>query len=40
MISFVFDDSIGTLLGFNEILLWEEYNLSDNQVDIFNFNNL
>ena len=37
MISFVFDDSIGDLLGFNNILLWEKYNSSDNQVDIFNF---
>ena len=36
MISFVFDDCIGDLLGFNKILLWGKYNLSDNQVDIFN----
>ena len=40
MISFVFDDSIGTLLGFNEILLWGKYNLSDNQVDILSFENI
>ena len=40
MISFVFDDSIGTLLGFNEILLWGKYNLSDNQVDILWFDNI
>ena len=40
MISFVFDDSIGTLLGFNEILLWGKYNLSDNQVDILSFDNI
>ena len=33
-ISFVFDDSIGSLLGFNEILVWGKYNLSDNSVDI------
>ena len=40
MISFVFDDSIGTLLGFNEILLWGKYNLSDNPVDIFSFDDI
>ena len=40
MISFVFDDSIGTLLGFNEILLWGKYNLSDNPVDILSFDNI
>ena len=40
LISFVFDDSIGTLLGFNEILLWGKYNLSDNQVDILSFDNI
>ena len=39
MISFAFDDSIGTLLGFNDILLWGKYNLSDNQVDILNSTN-
>ena len=39
MISFVFDDSIGNLLGFNEILLWGKYNLSDNPVDISSFDN-
>ena len=38
-ISFVFDDSIGTLLGFNEILVWGKYNLSDNPVDILSFGN-
>ena len=27
IIGFVFDDSIGSLLGFNETILWEEYNL-------------
>ena len=39
-ISFVFDDKIGNLLGFNEILLWGIYNLSDNPVDILSFDNL
>ena len=39
-ISFVFDDSIGTLLGFNEILLWGKYNLSGNPVDILSFDNI
>ena len=40
MISFVFDDSIGGLLGFNEILIWGKYNLSDNPVDILSFDNI
>ena len=40
MISFVFDDSIGNLLGFNEILLWGKYNLSDNPVDNLAFDNI
>ena len=35
----MFDDSIGALLGFNETLLWEEYNLSPNLVDILSFDN-
>ncbi len=34
---FVFDDSIGNLPGFNETILWEEYNLSPNPVDILSF---
>ena len=37
IISFVFDDSIGSLLGFNETILWESYNLSPNPVDILLF---
>ena len=37
IIGFVFDDSIGYLLGFNETILWEEYNLSPNHVDIICF---
>ena len=36
---FVFDDSIGNLVGFNESLLWEEYNLPPNQVEILSFHN-
>ena len=40
IIGFVFEDSIGSLLGFNEIILWEEYNLSPNPVDILSFDNI
>ena len=40
MIGFIFDDSIGSLLGFNETVLWEEYNLSPNPVDILSFDNI
>ena len=39
-ISFVFDDCIGSLLGFNEILVWGKYNLSDDPVDILSFDNI
>ena len=39
MIGFVYDNSIGNLLGFNETILWEEYNLSDNPVDILSLDN-
>ena len=39
-IGFVFDDSIGNLLGFNDTLLWEAYNLSPNRVDIPSFDNI
>ena len=39
-ISFVFDDIIGSLLGFNEILVWGKCNLSDNPVDILSFDNI
>ena len=39
-ISFVFDDSIGKLLGFAEFLVWGKYNLSDNPVDIISFDNI
>ena len=40
IIDFVFEDSIGTLLGFNETILYEEYNLSPNPVDILSFDNI
>ena len=36
-IGFVFEDSIVSLLGFDETILWEEYNLSSNPVDIISF---
>ena len=39
IIGFVFDDNIGNLLGFNETILWEEYNLSTSPVDILSFDN-
>ena len=40
MISFVFDDSIGILLGFVEIILWGKYYLSDNPVAILSFDSI
>ena len=39
-ISFKAGDSIGSLLGFNKRSIYEEYNLSDNPVDIFSFDNI
>ena len=36
-ITFVPDDSIRDLLGFNKITIYEEYNLSPNPVDIISF---
>ena len=39
-ISFKPNDSIGSLLGFNKRTIYEEYNLSDNPVDIFSFDNI
>ena len=39
IIGFVYDDSIGNLSGFNETILYEEYNLSPNPVDILSFDN-
>ena len=40
IISFMFDDSIKDLLGIHAILLYEEYNLSTNPVDILSFDNI
>ena len=40
IIGFVFKDSIGSLLGFNETVFWEEYNLSPNPVVILSFDNI
>ena len=39
-ISFRPDDSVGSLLGFNKRTKYEEYNLSDNPVDIISFDNI
>ena len=39
-ISFRPDDSIGSLLGFIKRAIYEEYNLSDNPVDIISFDNI
>ena len=39
-ISFKPDDSIGSLLGFNKRTIFDEYNLSDNPVDILSFDNI
>ena len=39
-ISFRPDDSIGSLLGFNKRTIYEEYNLSDHQVEILSFDNI
>ena len=39
-ISFRHDDIIGSLLGFNKRTLYEEYNISDNPVDILSFDNI
>ena len=36
----MFDDSLKDLLGFHAIILYEEYNLSPNPVDIISFNNI
>ena len=40
IISFMFDDSIKDLLGFNARTLYEEYTPSDNPVDILSFDNI
>ena len=39
-ISFIPDDSIRDLLGFNKTSLYEKYNLSPNPVDIISFDNI
>ena len=38
--SFMFNDSIRDLLGFNARTIYEEYNLSPSPVDIISFNNM
>ena len=40
IISFLFDDSIRDLLGFNARALYEEYTPSNNPVDILSFDNI
>ena len=40
VITFVTNDSIGDLLGFNKTTIFEEYNLSPNPVDILSFDNI
>ena len=40
VITFLHDDSIGNLLGFNKTTIFEEYNLSQNPVDILSFDNI
>ena len=39
-ISFITDDSIRDLLGFNKTSIYEKYNLSPNPVDIISFDNI
>ena len=40
IITFIPDDSIGDLLGFNKTTIFGEYNLSPNPVDILSFDNI
>ena len=40
VITFVPDDSMGDLLGFNMTTIYEEYNLSSNHVDTLSFDNI
>ena len=40
VITFIPDDSIGDLLGFNKTTIFEEYNLSPNPVDILSVDNI
>ena len=39
VIGFVFDNSIGSLLGFNETIFYKEFDLSPNPVEIISFDN-
>ena len=40
VITFIPDDSIGDLLGFNKTTIFDEYNLSPHPVDILSFDNI
>ena len=40
IIGFVFNDSIRNLVGFHETMLYKEYNLPPNPVDILSFDNI
>ena len=40
IITFIPDDSIRDLLGFNKTTIFEEYNLSPNPIDILSFDNI
>ena len=40
VITFIPDDSIGSLLGFGKSTIYEEYNFSPNPVDIISFDNI
>ena len=40
VITFIPDDSIGSLLGFGKSTIYEEYNISPNPVDIISFDNI
>ena len=40
IITFIPDDGIGDLLGFNKTTIFEEYNLSQNTVDILSFDKI
>ena len=40
IIRFAFNDSVGSLIGFIETILYNEYNSSPNPVDILSFDNI
>ena len=40
IITLVINDNVGSLLGFHETKLWQEYNLSPNPVDISSFDKI